>query len=341
MSHDLDEPKPFSQLALRRHLLTLTVAIFAFTLFPILAKAAPLDELSGTLSQTVSNVTNTVLNPINQVNNQVNGTIHQVENTVGNVVDQVKNPIDGINNAIQTFLSPFEQQFQQYIQAFNAFFQREFQRILGGIFGGEQPGQPGNNGTGQTSGTGAAVPTETGAMGIPDFEANHAAIDQQVIEGAQQGFAPAHLQPSDLFNLNPVPLAQSMKAEQDRAENRGFAASVVGKEGQAAMQQEAEAATHTLQAIQAKADEAQTMDITQDVMKNLTAMASQQSALQAGTYANLMALRQQEAANSLVNSNMSESVDEVNRTHHAESMAGAISVMRGAANVYLPGTETH
>ena len=75
--------------------------------------------------------------------------------------------------------------------------------------------------------------------------------------------------------------------------------------------------------------------------KNLTAMASQQSTLQAGTYANLMALRQQEAANSLVNSNMSESVDEVNRTHHAESMAGAISVMRGAANVYLPGTDTH
>ncbi|MDX2244964.1 MAG: hypothetical protein NW224_30175 [Leptolyngbyaceae cyanobacterium bins.302] len=351
MLHDSDQTKPFSQLAFKRKVFTLTLAALILSLFPFLAKAAPLDELSGTLNRTISNVTNSALNPINQVENTIEGGIRQVEDTIGNVVDQVTNPIDdivgGINDAINSFLRPFEQQLQRYIQAFNAFFQREFQRILGSIFGRGQSGSdsssnPGSDSSqpGQSSDIGEPISIEVGAMGIPDFEANHAAIDQQVIGGARNGFAPSHLQQSDLFNLNPVPLAQSMKAEQDRAENRGFAASVVGKEGQEAMRQEAEAATLTLQAIQTKAEEAQGMDVTQDVMKNLTAMTSQQATLQAGTYANIMALRQQEAANSLVTSNISEGVDEVNRMHHAESMAGAISVMRGSANVYLPGSDT-
>ncbi|MBD2093047.1 hypothetical protein H6F67_24675 [Microcoleus sp. FACHB-1515] len=352
MSHNLDKPKPFPQIAFKRKVFTLTIAALILTLFPFLAKAAPLDELSGTLNQTITNVTNSALNPIHQVGNTIEHGVDQVEGAIGNTIDQVTRPIDnvigGINDAIDSFLRPFEQQLQRYIQAFNAFFQREFQRILGGIFGSSNDsnqsassGDSGSTESGQPEGSGQPIPIETGAMGIPDFEANHAAIDQQVVEGAQNGFAPPRLQQSDLFNLNPVPLAQSMKAEQDRAENRGFAASVVGREGQEAMRQEAEAATHTLQAIQAKAQEAQSMDVTQDVMKNLTAMASQQSALQAGTYANLMALRQQEAANSLVTANISEGVDEGNRVHHAESMAGAISVMRGSANVYLPGADAH
>ena len=350
MSHDPDEPKPFPQIAFKRRIFTLTVATLILTLFPFLAKAAPLDELSGTLNRTISNVTNSALNPIHQVENTIEHGVDQVEGAIGNVVDQVTRPIanviGGIDNAIDSFLRPFEQQLQRYIQAFNAFFQREFQRILGGIFGSstdsDQSTNSGNSGSaesGQPANSEEAIQIETGAMGIPDFEANHAAIDQQVVEEAQNGFAPSRFQQTDLFNLNPVPLAQSMKAEQDRAENRGFSASVIGQEGQEAMRQEAEAATRTLQEIQAKAEEAQGMDVTQDVMKNLTAMASQQSALQAGTYVNLMALRQQEAANSLVTSNISQGVDEGNRTHHAESMAGAISVMRGSANVYLPGAD--
>lgn len=50
-----------------------------------------------------------------------------------------------------------------------------------------------------------------------------------------------------------------------------------------------------------------------------------------------MALRAQDAANAVVTSNISESLDEENRAKHAETMATADHVLRSSASFYLPG----
>jgi hypothetical protein len=141
----------------------------------------------------------------------------------------------------------------------------------------------------------------------------------------------------DNFNANPVVLQQSLDDATDRESARSMATSVLGTEGQAAMKQEMDAAQQALSAIADKSQEAQSLDVTQNVMKNLTDMVSHQSQLESGSYEQLMQLRQQSATSNLIGANISEALDEGNRAKHAEAMAGAQQVVQAAANVYLPG----
>ena len=56
-----------------------------------------------------------------------------------------------------------------------------------------------------------------------------------------------------------------------------MATSVLGTEGQTAVKQKMDAAAQALSAIADKSQEAQSLDVTQDVMKNLTDMVSHPS----------------------------------------------------------------
>jgi hypothetical protein len=359
-------PNPkFSQLSFRRTALTLTFLGFALTLVAPYAKAGPLEELNNTLSQTV---TNQVLNPINQVQNAVNGTVNQIENTinqtvggavnqvegtinqtVGGVVDSVLGPIQntiggifGGNGRTPSFLNPF----QSLIRSFTTFLQGILNDLLGGITGSGN----GNAGSGNGSGDPgldislnnpvvqipkapgeAGITPQVGALGLPDIQATHAAIDQMARSSNTQ------LQRSDRFNTNSQALAYSVKSESDRTASRGMAQTVIGTAGQQQMAQDTQAASQALQFIQQTSAAAQTKDVTQDVMKDLTAMTSAQSSLVAGSYAQLMGVRQQLAADSVVNTNISEAADEANRMQHAERMGAAMYVLNSAANFYLPG----
>jgi hypothetical protein len=365
-------PNPkFSQLSFRHTALTLTFLGFALTLAAPYAKAGPLEELNNTLSQTVTNVTNQVLNPINQVQNAVNGTVNQIENTinqtvggavnqvedtinqtVGGVVDSVLEPIQntiggifGGNGRTPSFLNPF----QSLIRSFTTFLQGILNDLLGGITGsGSSNGNAGsgNNGSGEpgldislnnpvvqipkASGE-AGITPQVGALGLPDIQATHAAIDQMARSSNTQ------LQRSDRFNINAQALAYSVKSESDRTASRGMAQTVIGTAGQQQMAQDTQAASQALQFIQQTSAATQNKDVTQDVMKDLTAMTSAQSSLVAGSYAQLMGVRQQLAADSVVNTNVSEAADEANRMQHAERMGAAMYVLNSAANFYLPG----
>lgn len=342
MSKD-SKPK-VNQAKFRLLVFALTLAVFVNTLFPQFAKAGVLDGLSNTIQQTVGQITNTITNPIRQVE----GAIDTVQDSIMQPIDNV---LGGINRTLGSFLAPFQQQLQQYFQVFTQVFQRIVGDVFGGIFGGgRQPwdeqwgggGTPGSN-TDGTVGDGAELPPADapgaiyGPLQLPDFLKSHKTVDQQVVGGATGGTPPAQAQQIDRFNINPVPLAQSIKFQQDRLQNHGMAATVLSTEGQAAMKQEMEAATQTLQSIQQKATEAQGFDVTQDVMKNLAAIQANQSSLVSGSYAQLMALRAQDAANAVVTSNISESLDEENRAKHAETMATADHVLRSSASFYLPG----
>ena len=348
----------FSRLSFQRTAMTLTSLAFALTLVAPYAKAGPLEELNNTLSQTVTNVTNQVLNPINQVENTINqtigGTVNQVEDTinqtVGGAVDGVLGPIQdtiggifggGSHGRTPTFLNPF----QSLIRSFTNFLQNILNDLLGGITGSSTgngssgSGEPGldislNHPVGQTPKASGEVGTtpQIGALGLPDIQATHAAIDQMARNSGN-----TQLQRSDRFNLNTQALAYSVKSETDRTASRGIAQTVIGTEGQQQMAQDTQAASQALQFIQQTSASAQSKDVTQDVMKDLTAMTSAQSSLVAGSYAQLMGVRQQIAADSVVNSNISEAADETNRMQHAERMGAAMYVLNSAANFYLPG----
>jgi len=179
----------------------------------------------------------------------------------------------------------------------------------------------------------------TGELGIPDPPEAWQELEQ-VISG--DGLGDGLGQPSgesqrlDNFNANPVVLQQSLANASDRESARSMATSVLGTEGQAAMKQEMDAAEQALSAIADKSQEAQSLDVTQDVMKNLTDMVSHQSQLESGSYEQLMQLQQQSATSNLIGANISEALDEGNRAKHAEAMAGAQQMVRAAANVYLP-----
>ncbi|MBW4489676.1 MAG: hypothetical protein KME12_17980 [Trichocoleus desertorum ATA4-8-CV12] len=357
----------FSQLSFQRTAMILTGLGFVLTLAAPYAKAGPLEELNHTLSQTVTNVTNQVLSPINQVQNTINGTVNQVEHTINQTitgaVNQVENTLhQAVGGAIDEVLGPIEDKigsifggspgrtatllnpFQSLLRSFTTFLQNILNDLLGGSSGNGNSGshgsgEPGldislNNPVGQipkAPGDSGITP-QVGALGLPDIQATHAAIDQM----ARQPNHP-RLQKSDRFNTNPQAIAYSVKSESDRLASRGMAQTVIGTAGQQQMAADTQAASQALQSIQQTAAAAQTKDVTQDVMKDLTAMTAAQSSLSAGSYAQLMGVRQQMAADSVVNTNISEAADEANRMHHAERMGAALYVLNSAANFYLPG----
>jgi hypothetical protein len=328
MWHNSSRPTNSTSLKLRLLTLSFGLAIAGSLLLPILVRAGVMDELSGTLSQTVSSATNAALNPIKDIENKIGSTIDQVEGGISDALG--KSPLGNLlGGALHSVFAPIEQQISNYLLAFQNFFQRSIGSLLGGLLGGNNPANGGD----------VIVPTETvGALGIPDFEATHNELEQQAISSSTQGFANSQLQASDRFNLNPITLSRSQAFEYDRTQSRGMSASVLSKEGQQAMAQQVKSTAQALADIQSKDQKAQGMDVTQDVMKNLTTIAHDQSQIEAGNFVQLTALRMQSATNGLVEANISEAVDEANRTHHAESTAGAYSVMSGAANLYLPGT---
>lgn len=66
----------------------------------------------------------------------------------------------------------------------------------------------------------------------------------------------------------------------------------------------------------AKSEEAQSLDVTQNMMKNLTDMVSYQSQLESGSYEQL---QQQSATANLIGANISGVLDKGNRVKHTEA----------------------
>ncbi|MDX2098411.1 MAG: hypothetical protein SFW36_11595, partial [Leptolyngbyaceae cyanobacterium bins.59] len=230
---------------------TLTIAVFVTTLFPKFARAGILDGLSNTVQQTMGQVTGTI-------NNAINTPIQQVETVLGDVQDGVMQPVNNVlgdlNRTLSSLLAPFQQQLQQYFQVFTQTFQQILKDVMGTIgdvFSGsdipwnEQWGHnsDGADHTGGSSSGGSLdqaleMPIVTGSLGLPDFIRNHQALYEQAIRNTRQGTPAQAMRSHDRFNINPLPLAQSMQFMQDRAQNNGMAATILSSEGQAALRQE-------------------------------------------------------------------------------------------------------
>lgn len=331
----------------RHTIITGASIAIAFGLIMPIAKAGPLDQLTSTLSNTV------------------NGAIN---NTVGGIIDGNGpwSEIPGGEGLGGIIGSGGRLSLPDPFAALNRSFEALLKDILAGTIGDDGPWSEkiptngGGYGDGDTGGGGelpidqpvidlgdefdlqidkpivdlGGIGVKTGALGLPDITATHKALDQ-IAKGMKQSPAKA----LDQFNTNVVAFAYSTKAEADRAANKGVAITVNGTQGQQQMKNEASNASKVLDTIQSLNTDAQKKDVTQDVMKNLSAMTYGQASLTAGSYAQLMGLRQQTAADSVVTANISEGIDENNRRDHAERMGAAISVLNAAGSVYLPGQE--
>lgn len=326
---------------LRRTIKTIAVVALSIGIMTPIAKAGPLDQLNDVLSNGVNGA----------INDAIGGILGGGD---GPWNEKIPGAILGGKGGGFSLPDPFA--------ALNRSFESLLKDILAGAIGGDSPWDekiPTGGGTGGNTGEDGGLPIDkpvidigggfdlsidkpiidlggigvkVGALGLPDITATHKALDQ-IAKGLNQSQAKA----LDRFNSNSVAFAYSTKAEADRVANKGVATTVIGTEGQKQMKEEAENASKVLDTIQALNTDAQKKDVTQDVMKALSAMSYGQASLTAGSYAELMGLRQQTAATSVVTANISEGIDEGNRRDHAERMGAAISVLNAAGSVYLPG----
>lgn len=267
-----------------------------------------------------------------------------IDNGIGRVSGAVGRIFGNRGGVVGEFLNPFERLMQKYIGAAQSYLHNAVSKFLGSIFGNADTVGSGTGDATDTDGTtsddvasavGANVPA--GTMGLPDFDKVKTEIENKSKSGSSGTPADA-AQKVDRFNLNPIALSRSLSAEQDRTLGRTISASVLSDDGQKAMTEERAAAAQTLKQLQAKAQEAQKLDVTQDVMKNLAQMAAGQASLESGTYAQTMLIRQQMAVNGVVETNISEAIDEINRGRRVEAMAGASRLLQSASSLYLPGS---
>ena len=173
-----------------------------------------------------------------------------------------------------------------------------------------------------------------GALGVPDVLASQDALLQTVLSGSSEG-VPISAQGADRFNVNPHSLGDTLSKEVTRAASTGFSNTLLSQEGQQAIEQEVQAADETLMGIVETAKSAQELDITQDVMKSMVAMEAQVASIATAEYGQTIQLRQQVAADALVQTEVAEELAALNRRENSEEMGAASEVIRSSSTLLL------
>jgi hypothetical protein len=175
----------------------------------------------------------------------------------------------------------------------------------------------------------------TGSLGIPDVLASQLALTTAIVSGAENGSPGAASQRVDRFNMNPIALADTASKEVSRAAAAGFANSLLSEEGQSGIVAEVKATDDTLQEIVVLAEEAQGLDVTQDIMKSHIAALAQSSAIDVAQYGQSIQMRQQLAADSLVQIEAARELSALNRAQSRQGMAQAAEVINSSAGLVL------
>jgi hypothetical protein len=98
---------------------------------------------------------------------------------------------------------------------------------------------------------------------------------------------------------------------------------------------EVKATDDTLQEIVVLAEEAQGLDVTQDIMKSHIAALAQSSAIDVAQYGQSIQMRQQLAADSLVQIEAARELSALNRAQSRQGMAQAAEVINSSAGLVL------
>lgn len=199
----------------------------------------------------------------------------------------------------------------------------------------EGPWCQGSGGDGGGSGDGGSTPEigdiikdSQGEMGIPNPNAVRGRIDEGAIAREAADIP-------DAFEVNKVVWGTYASNQVDRDLTRLGIETVLGATGQQRMKQETNSTQSTVKGIVTDADEAQKLDVTQDVMKKQIRISAQQSLILGAMRADAMQARVDTQYTNLNITNISRSLDEANRARRVEDSAQAAKLLFIASQSHL------
>ncbi len=324
-----------------------------------------IDPVTGSINRGIEGITGSVNNGINRalggilapVDGAINGALGRVNGAIDRVVGNVMAPVDKV---IGDLMTSIDDQIKKILDGIfgeagaGGVLDGALGGVLGGIFGGEDrrtvealynPTSPVSSIVSAasfqtllpsvTAPYTEAIPFSVGSMGLPDYTTIRPTLNALI--AGEQGNPNRTIQGADRFSTTPQTLTASLSNEVERLGSRSVANATLSKTGQDAMKADLEGATRTLNTAIDIADESQDFDVTQDIMKNLSAQLAQDSVLRTGQYKEDTLARQQAAADSIVITQISESMDEQNRARRAQWTGNSARMHQAAGQMHLPG----
>ena len=314
-----------------------------------------IDGVTGRVNDAINRVLNGFLSPIDGAIDGVFGKVDGViDKAIGNIMSPVDRAIDGVMASIDGYIDNLLGGLFGKEGAIGGILDEATGGLFGGIFGngGRTKVEPQYNPTSPLASIVAAtsfqaglagitapytesIPFALGSMGLPDYSKIMPTLD--ALAKGENGNPNAMLQGADRFSTTPETLKMSLAGEIERLGSRSIAQATLSEAGQADMKADLDGATRTLEVITKLGDDSQDMDVTQDVMKNLTAQLANDSVLRAGQYKQDMLSRQQAAADAVVNAEIAQLLSEQNRASRADIAGNAARMHTVAGQLHLPG----
>lgn len=167
---------------------------------------------------------------------------------------------------------------------------------------------------------GNIVVDTVGEMGIPDPNKSRSEIEKQTLKN------PEDTGTGDIFEVNKVVWGVSAANQLDRDLTRLQISTVLGEAGQKSTKKQIDATQETVKNTAETADDAQKLDITQDVMKEQIKVSAQQSLLLGGLRADSLQARNDTQFTNMNLVNSSRTLDELARAERVKSSSNAMSL---------------
>lgn len=323
-----------------------------------------IDPVTGAIDRSVESVSGIVNNAINRalsgILSPVDGVIDRTLGNVNGAIDRaIGNVMGPVDNVINNVLAGIDKEINDFLDGIFGSVGGAVDGALGGVLGGIFGNGSGDRSVeklynpitpvssaitaasfqsllpGVTAPYTEAIPFTTGSRGLPDYSAILPTLDELV--AGERGNPNQTLQGADRFSTTPQTLTMSLRNEVERIGSRSIANSTLSMTGQEAMKADLEGATKTLEAAVVIADESQELDVTQDIMKNLSAQLAQDSVLRANQLKESTLAREQAAADSVITTQISEALDEQNRARRVQYLGNSARMHLATGQLHLPG----
>jgi hypothetical protein len=172
----------------------------------------------------------------------------------------------------------------------------------------------------------SAIQNVLGVLGLPDPQQAATQTDEQ-IKSDQVNTTP----------FDPTPAHDRIIAEHTVTQviARSDAQGVLGEEGQEMLKQQVSNSQDSLQNIATAAEDAQSMNITQDVMKQLSLQQAQSSTLEGIQVTQGTQIQRQLGVQNLTLADIAQSVDQQNLRANADAISLSTQLMKMSAQTYL------
>ncbi|MFK8185200.1 MAG: hypothetical protein AB8B99_17650 [Phormidesmis sp.] len=315
-----------------------------------------IDGVTGRVNSAINRTLDSLLSPVDTA---INGAFDQVDTVIDTTIASIMAPVDNIINNV---MAGIDRQIESLLGGLlegeggiDSVLNEVTGGVFSGIFGNENqritvapaynPTSPLSSIITATSFTAAlegvsapyteTIPFAMGSMGLPDYSKIMPTLD--VLAKGENGNPNPMMQGMDRFSTTPETLKMSLSGEIERIASRSIAQSTLSEAGQEDMKAQLDGAAKTLETIVAIGDASQDLDVTQDVMKSLTAQLANDSVIRAGQYKQDLLARQQAAADAVVNAEIARLLGEQTRANRADMIANAARMHTVAGQLHLPG----